>query len=109
MFSFDFIFVPIHEALHWSLVIVCQPGFQGGVQPLLLHLDSMDGQSVRVDEGQGGGKGQEDGEGQASGEAHPGLRAPSRRGAWRWEGQGRQDGVESSQSVSSWANVWEAK
>ena len=26
LFSKDFIFVPVHEALHWSLMVVCHPG-----------------------------------------------------------------------------------
>lgn len=26
LFSKDFVFVPVHEALHWSLMVVCHPG-----------------------------------------------------------------------------------
>lgn len=26
LFAKDFIFVPVHEALHWSLMVVCHPG-----------------------------------------------------------------------------------
>ncbi|EFJ53251.1 hypothetical protein VOLCADRAFT_86350 [Volvox carteri f. nagariensis] len=65
LFSKDFIFVPIHGTLHWSLVLICHPGNvvqqadhlrppEGGPEgsrdegggagtPLLLHLDSLDG------------------------------------------------------------------
>lgn len=64
VFAKDFIFVPIHASLHWSLVLICHPGNVGyqlddvrppksadeaGEQqtgagtPLMLHLDSMDG------------------------------------------------------------------
>ncbi|GLC56667.1 hypothetical protein PLESTB_001132700 [Pleodorina starrii] len=66
IFSKDYIFVPIHGYLHWSLVLIChpgnvvnevpayiapggadgtaaRPGAAGGGAPLLLHLDSLDG------------------------------------------------------------------
>lgn len=26
IFSKDYLFVPVHDALHWSLVIICHPG-----------------------------------------------------------------------------------
>ena len=43
IFSKDFLLIPIHNALHWSLVIVCYPGgdVTGERQPMILHLDSM--------------------------------------------------------------------
>jgi hypothetical protein len=45
LFSKDFIFVPIHEALHWSLAIICHPGNwhgrRGHGTACILHLDSM--------------------------------------------------------------------
>jgi hypothetical protein len=45
LFSKDFIFVPIHEALHWSLAIICHPGNwhgrSGQGTACILHLDSM--------------------------------------------------------------------
>eukprot|EP00877_Chromochloris_zofingiensis_P014687 jgi/Chrzof1/9472/Cz04g04110.t1 len=53
IFQKDFVFIPIHDALHWSLVVVCHPGeiIAAGVEvddvtsktPCILHLDSMDG------------------------------------------------------------------
>ncbi|KAL0035371.1 hypothetical protein WJX77_003485 [Trebouxia sp. C0004] len=46
IFSKDFLLIPIHDALHWSLIIVCHPGldFQSGERrPYILHLDSMQG------------------------------------------------------------------
>ena len=44
IFKKDFVFVPIHDALHWSLAVICHPGatFNDATQPLILHLDSMD-------------------------------------------------------------------
>lgn len=49
LFRKDFVFVPIHEALHWSLAIICHPGnWHGGErdsgEACILHLDSMDGE-----------------------------------------------------------------
>ncbi|KAL6762597.1 hypothetical protein V8C86DRAFT_1825015 [Haematococcus lacustris] len=45
LFSKDYVFVPIHEALHWSLALICHPGrwAQQLGQPgtCILHLDSM--------------------------------------------------------------------
>eukprot|EP00850_Spirogloea_muscicola_P008090 SM000042S15357 [mRNA] locus=s42:515254:520518:- [translate_table: standard] len=44
IFSKDYLFVPIHDELHWSLAIICFPGADGSVsssRPCLLHLDSM--------------------------------------------------------------------
>lgn len=65
IFSKDYIFIPIHDALHWSLIIICHPGqpapdkttkttgksssSQDAAQlspspaPVILHLDSMSG------------------------------------------------------------------
>lgn len=37
LFSYDFIFVPIHEALHWSLIVICHPKDDC----LILHFDSL--------------------------------------------------------------------
>ncbi len=63
LFSKDYIFVPIHGYLHWSLVLIChpgnvvqqedyrppdgadRPGDRAAGSPLLLHLDSLDGRS----------------------------------------------------------------
>lgn len=48
IFSKDFLFIPIHDYLHWSLVIIAHPGRpreEGGVRPLILHLDSMQGRN----------------------------------------------------------------
>lgn len=42
----DFLFVPIHDHLHWSLLIVCNPGADPedtSRTPCMLHLDSMTG------------------------------------------------------------------
>ncbi|CAI9092899.1 OLC1v1028257C1 [Oldenlandia corymbosa var. corymbosa] len=36
-----YIFLPIHEQLHWSLVIVCMPQKEVDSEILLLHLDSL--------------------------------------------------------------------
>eukprot|EP00850_Spirogloea_muscicola_P002154 SM000008S22243 [mRNA] locus=s8:607891:613126:+ [translate_table: standard] len=44
LFSKDYLFVPIHAELHWSLAIICFPGADGTVsssRPCLLHLDSL--------------------------------------------------------------------
>ena len=48
LFSKDFLFIPIHDQLHWSLVIVCHPGSgkirgneANGPEAFMLHLDSM--------------------------------------------------------------------
>ena len=46
IFSKDFLLVPIHDALHWSLIIVCHPGLdfeKSDRKPYILHLDSMEG------------------------------------------------------------------
>ena len=44
IFAKDFLFVPIHDHLHWSLLVICHPGATrapGGPAPCMLHLDSM--------------------------------------------------------------------
>ena len=46
IFSYDFVFVPIHELLHWSLVIICHPGMHLHQTTMLLHLDSMDSEFI---------------------------------------------------------------
>uniref|UniRef100_A0A061R5Y6 Sentrin-specific protease 7 n=1 Tax=Tetraselmis sp. GSL018 TaxID=582737 RepID=A0A061R5Y6_9CHLO len=45
IFSKDFLFIPIHDAFHWSLVIVCHPGARDGdaCRRFMIHLDSMPG------------------------------------------------------------------
>ncbi|GFR42304.1 hypothetical protein Agub_g3204 [Astrephomene gubernaculifera] len=68
LFSKDYIFVPVHDALHWSLVLICHPanvvqdkayappkgaglaagaeglkGPAGAGMPVMLHLDSLEG------------------------------------------------------------------
>ncbi|KAK9818403.1 hypothetical protein WJX72_012123 [[Myrmecia] bisecta] len=46
IFSKRFLFVPIHEALHWSLFVICNPGLVAPTaedSPCMLHLDSMGG------------------------------------------------------------------
>eukprot|EP00983_Pelagomonas_calceolata_P118041 1160466-Pelagomonas_calceolata.AAC.8 len=53
IFSKDYLLVPIHDTLHWSLAIVCHPGAvrgslaqEEGVTPCILHLDSMEGSAA---------------------------------------------------------------
>ena len=53
MFSKDFLFIPIHDQLHWSLIIVCHPGAQIKMptcnvkeikkheEAFMIHLDSL--------------------------------------------------------------------
>jgi hypothetical protein len=47
VFEKDYIFVPIHDALHWSLVVICHPGKwhkqAGEGDTCLLHFDSLKG------------------------------------------------------------------
>jgi hypothetical protein len=48
IFSKDFLLVPVHDVLHWSLAVVCHPSAVGGmlgpdIKPCILHLDSMQG------------------------------------------------------------------
>lgn len=39
LFTLDYVFVPVHDAQHWSLAIACFPG--GGPGRCILHLDSL--------------------------------------------------------------------
>jgi hypothetical protein len=48
MFTKKFIFVPIHDGKHWSLIIICHPGMQDGTEPVLIHLDPMAGQKGEI-------------------------------------------------------------
>lgn len=45
IFSKDFLFLPIHDHLHWSLVIICHAAASAEdgqtCTPWILHLDSM--------------------------------------------------------------------
>ncbi|KAL3501198.1 hypothetical protein ACH5RR_035647 [Cinchona calisaya] len=41
IFEKAYIFLPIHENLHWSLVIICIPDVEDRSGPILLHLDSL--------------------------------------------------------------------
>lgn len=41
IFSKDFLMIPVHSGLHWSLIIVCYPNEGEGREPMILHLDSM--------------------------------------------------------------------
>ena len=44
IFEKDFLFLPIHDHLHWSLVIICHagaPSEDNSCTPWILHLDSM--------------------------------------------------------------------
>ncbi|KAI3858439.1 hypothetical protein MKW98_021804 [Papaver atlanticum] len=41
IFQKAYIFVPIHENSHWSLVIVCIPDREDESGPIILHLDSL--------------------------------------------------------------------
>ncbi|KZV24753.1 ubiquitin-like-specific protease 1D [Dorcoceras hygrometricum] len=41
IFEKAYIFLPIHESLHWSLVIICIPEKEDESGPILLHLDSL--------------------------------------------------------------------
>ena len=47
IFSKDWLFVPIHDHLHWSLVLVAHPGVLPGTDPerdqCIIHFDSMEG------------------------------------------------------------------
>ncbi len=58
LFSYDYIFVPIHDYLHWSLAVVCNPGrivvaTEAGAarlpdaRPCIIHLDSLPGAQNR--------------------------------------------------------------
>ncbi|XP_024401364.1 uncharacterized protein [Physcomitrium patens] len=43
IFEKDYLFVPIHDKLHWSLAIICHPGWDKGTdsERCIIHLDSM--------------------------------------------------------------------
>ncbi|XP_026404962.1 ubiquitin-like-specific protease 1D isoform X2 [Papaver somniferum] len=41
IFQKAYIFVPIHENVHWSLVIICIPDREDESGPIILHLDSL--------------------------------------------------------------------
>ncbi|KAH9560680.1 hypothetical protein CY35_06G119500 [Sphagnum magellanicum] len=45
IFEKDYLFVPIHNSLHWSLAIICFPGADGDLQSssecCIIHLDSL--------------------------------------------------------------------
>ncbi|KAA8533139.1 hypothetical protein F0562_033328 [Nyssa sinensis] len=41
IFQKAYIFLPIHEDLHWSLVIICIPDKEDECGPVILHLDSL--------------------------------------------------------------------
>jgi sentrin-specific protease 7 len=43
IFSFDYIFIPIHSGVHWSLIIVAFPAKSpiDDTKPIILHLDSL--------------------------------------------------------------------
>jgi len=47
LFKFRFVFVPIHDHLHWSLAVICNAGnvvAQGQPDaPFILHLDLVKG------------------------------------------------------------------
>ncbi|XP_031100674.1 ubiquitin-like-specific protease 1D isoform X2 [Ipomoea triloba] len=41
LFEKAYLFLPIHESLHWSLVIICIPDKEDESGPIVLHLDSL--------------------------------------------------------------------
>ncbi|KAJ9176401.1 hypothetical protein P3X46_011718 [Hevea brasiliensis] len=41
IFQNAYVFIPIHEDLHWSLVIICIPDKEDESGPIILHLDSL--------------------------------------------------------------------
>ena len=41
IFSKDYLMIPVHSGLHWSLIIVCYANEGEGREPMILHLDSM--------------------------------------------------------------------
>ena len=49
IFAKEYLLVPVHEHLHWSLLLICFPGTiaekgeEAGRAPLMLHLDSLSG------------------------------------------------------------------
>ncbi|KAI4328244.1 hypothetical protein L6164_020616 [Bauhinia variegata] len=41
IFQKSYLLIPIHEDLHWSLVIICIPDKEDDTGPIILHLDSL--------------------------------------------------------------------
>ncbi|KAG2591505.1 ubiquitin-like-specific protease 1D isoform X2 [Panicum virgatum] len=41
IFKKAYIILPIHEMMHWSLIIVCMPTKEGDSGPVMLHMDSL--------------------------------------------------------------------
>uniref|UniRef100_A0A2P2M8R0 Ubiquitin-like-specific protease 1D isoform X1 n=2 Tax=Rhizophora mucronata TaxID=61149 RepID=A0A2P2M8R0_RHIMU len=41
IFQKAYVFIPIHDDLHWSLVIICIPNKEDESGPIILHLDSL--------------------------------------------------------------------
>lgn len=44
LFTKSFVFIPIHEALHWSLIVACNLGKAASSDsdgPVIMHLDSL--------------------------------------------------------------------
>ncbi|GAA0141349.1 protease [Lithospermum erythrorhizon] len=41
LFEKSYIFLPIHDQSHWSLIIICIPDKNEGMGPIILHLDSL--------------------------------------------------------------------
>ncbi|KDP26573.1 hypothetical protein JCGZ_17731 [Jatropha curcas] len=41
IFQKAYVFIPIHDDLHWSLVIICIPDKEDESGPIILHLDSL--------------------------------------------------------------------
>lgn len=56
LFEKDYIFIPVNQSLHWSLIIVCHLGSLGRLlderrgTPCILHLDSMEGSHESIEE-----------------------------------------------------------
>ncbi|KAH9557399.1 hypothetical protein CY35_07G083200 [Sphagnum magellanicum] len=59
LFDKDYLFIPVNQSLHWSLIIICHPGNIGGLSktsgfcmgmPCILHLDSMKGSHLDAGE-----------------------------------------------------------
>ncbi|XP_073392311.1 uncharacterized protein [Physcomitrium patens] len=56
LFEKDYVFIPVNQSLHWSLIIVCHLGNLGSSPdesrgtPCILHLDSMEGNHEGIEE-----------------------------------------------------------
>ncbi|MCO5586474.1 hypothetical protein L7F22_040414 [Adiantum nelumboides] len=57
IFDKEYLFIPIMQSAHWSLVIICHPGYssagcsnQGFEAPTIWHLDSLEGCHTSVEE-----------------------------------------------------------